>query len=417
MPLRALLLLLLLVACNLVEQPPQTPALPPAAAQLTVAWVENGDLFSWQQRTGETRRIASGGVVRPLVAPDGQHIAFTRGPQGSAESLWVVDVDGTAEQEIAARGDIRPVSGGRPLIGQVGWLDTDTLYFNTVAQTDSEVSARDDLYRAEIRTREIALILPPSEGGRFTFSPDRQHIIVVYPGTYGRRDGRIRVLDPLGQRQDNLLFFIGISSGASFPFYPEIFWLPDSSAALAAIPDADLLYDEFSAPPTLLWRLPIANPSDRAVIGNVQASFFGLPRWSSGGDMLLYMRRAENASDNTFELYVAESGGENAQLYASGEAGSLQPPLWLSGGESFVFQQEDVLWLGSRNAPPQRLPNEGESALLLVFAGADIYVFAAFNSAGAAELRYASVSALGQASTLVATLGAGVPAFDAALSD
>ncbi len=415
MRIRALLfsLFLLLNACTLAQQPTAAPT-PVVSSAFTVAWIENGDLMSWQQSTGEVRRIASGGVVHPYIAPDGQNIAFTRGPQGVAESLWVVDTVGTAEQEIASRNNgIRPVAAGRPLVGQVGWLDDDTLFFNTLAQTTNDLSARDDLYRAEIRTREVSLILPPTEGGAFTFSPDRQLMVTVYPGTYNRRDGVIRVLDPLGQSQDNLLFFDGVSTGASYKFYPEIFWMPDSSAVLVALPDPDLVYDESAVPATELWRLPVETPSDREQIGTVEASFFGLPRWSWDTAAIVFMRRAQGATDNTFELYIADTNGDNAQLYATGEAGNLQPPQWIDDTANFAFQQDDALWLGSPNAAPQRLPNDTEPALNPVFAGDGLYVFAAFNSAGQVELHYASLDMIGQPSTLITTVGDEVPVFDA----
>jgi hypothetical protein len=409
-------LFLSLNACTLAQQPTAAPTLTVTSA-FTVAWIENGDLMSWQQSTGEVRRIASGGVVRPYIAPDGQHVAFTRGPQGVSESLWVVDTVGTAEQEIASRDTVRPVSGGRPLIGQVGWLDDDTLYFNTLAQTTNDLSARDDLYRAEIRTRELALILPPSEGGAFTFSPDRQHIVTVYAGTYNRRDAVIRVLDPLGQSQANLLFFDGVSTAASYKFYPEIFWTPDSSAVYVALPDPDLVYDESTAPATELWHLPIDVPSNRELIGSVEASFFGLPRWSFDNAALVFMRRAEGGADNTFELFIADSNGENPQLYVTGEAGSLEPPQWIDGTAHFLFQQDDALWLGSVNGAPQRLPNDTEPALSPVFAGEGVYVFAAFNSAGQVELRYASLDAIGEPSALIATIAGELPVLDAVVSE
>src|SRR5262249_58247197 len=81
-----------LTACSLLTslrptpEPSATPApatvrpLPPAG--LTVAWVENSNLMSWQESTASPRRVASGGVIRAYVAPDGQHVAYTRGPQG-----------------------------------------------------------------------------------------------------------------------------------------------------------------------------------------------------------------------------------------------------------------------------------------------------------------------------------------------
>jgi hypothetical protein len=125
------------------------------------------------------------------------------------------------------------------------------------------------------------------------------------------------------------------------------------------------------------------------------------------------MRRTESASNNTFELYIAGTDGADPQLYAAGEAGNLQPPQWIAGTSSFAFQQDDALWLGSASGTPQRLPNDTEPALAPVFAGDGVYIFAAFNSAGQVELRYASLDMVGESSVIIATVGGSVPVFDA----
>ncbi|MFN8376179.1 MAG: hypothetical protein U0694_25305 [Anaerolineae bacterium] len=51
------------------------------------------------------------------------------------------------------------------------------------------------------------------------------------------------------------------------------------------------------------------------------------------------------------------------------------------------------------------------------FAGAGIYVFAAFNSAGQVELRYASLDAVGEPSALITTPLVDVPVFDAVVGE
>ena len=105
---RALLLLLLLplAACSLTtsratQTPDMTsvPATPfpgdapdaPDSAPLIVAWAAGGDLFTWRSSDPMPRRIASGGVIRPFVSPDGAWVAYLRGPGGDPRDLWLSD--------------------------------------------------------------------------------------------------------------------------------------------------------------------------------------------------------------------------------------------------------------------------------------------------------------------------------------
>src|SRR5688572_20346085 len=91
-------LIALCTGCTLVElAPTPTPTLAPGDPVLTVAWVEAGDLFVWSADLPEARRIATSGVIRPYLSPDGRYVAFTRGPLGVAETLWVVQTAGGAE--------------------------------------------------------------------------------------------------------------------------------------------------------------------------------------------------------------------------------------------------------------------------------------------------------------------------------
>ena len=101
---RCAALLLLLTACSLSANQAHaalTPTLPAApAAPLTVAWAENGDLMTWTSANPTPRRIASGGVIRPFLAPDGAQVAYLRGPEGQAFSLWISDTPGSTERQL-----------------------------------------------------------------------------------------------------------------------------------------------------------------------------------------------------------------------------------------------------------------------------------------------------------------------------
>lgn len=416
-----LLLLLLLTGCNLNAPSVEvaTPALStplPGEERLVVAWVDSGNLIVWQ--TGDTlpRRVASGGVVQPFIAPDGNHIAFTRGPNGASETLWSVDVLGTAEQQIVGERP-RGYTPGTHQVGDVEWLDDAVLYINTLSQSGPSLVPRNDLYRANIRTREVALILAPTEGGRFHFSPDKETIVVVYPGTYGRQDGRIIALDPLKIREPrNLLFFVGVATGSERAFYPAIHWLPDNSAVLTAIPDSDLVYADtdaqFEVPLTRLWRLPIANPSDRELLGSLRISFFGLPRWSDSGDASNFLRRA--AGTNDFTAYVADRLGQNDRALYAGTAGTIEQPQWIPASTEFYYARAEpdgtfVYYIGGIDRETQRLSQE--AVILPLFVSHDAYVYAALGN-GRIDMRF---TRFGEELQFIGSAGVSVPIFDAIL--
>lgn len=407
-------LLLLLSACNLGQTALIEETANPIQStgdRLVVAWIDAGNLMVWQ--TGDTlaRRIASGGVVQPFIAPDGQHIVFTRGPQGKAETLWVVDTAGTAEQQLVGE---RPATynAGENQIGDVVWQDSRNLYFNTLIQQAPFYEPRNDVYRADIRTREISLVAVPSDGGRIFISPDSQNLVTVYHGTYGQQDGVIRNLDFLGREDaDNLLFFTGVSTASEFHFYPTIYWSGDN--VLVAIPDSDLIYSDtqgLDIPPTTLWQIPINNPSERGIIGTVQASFFGLPQWSYDGSALTFLRRT--GETNQFTAYLADGNGSNSTAIFGGVVGQIEAPRWLPNSNRYIYAQPITgsttrhYFIGGVDTEPMRLSDEPIFALQ--FVGDSQYVYVSQGS-GRLDLRFAEMEGDSQFIGSLST----VPTFDA----
>lgn len=378
------LLMFILAACNLNEQSTSEISSTGVSdeSRLVVAWVENGNLLVWQRGDNLARQISSGGVVEPFIAPDGEHIAFTRGSNAAPETLWLIDTLGTAEQQLLGEGSLN-YSPRTHQIGDVVWLDESNLYFNTLIEQAPLFEPRNDLYRSNIRTRDLTLILPPSEGGRIYPSPDSEHIVTVTSGHYGQQDGLIKVLDPLAiETPDNLLFYMGVSTASERSFYPVIHWLPDSSAVLVAIPDADLIYndalDSEDVPFTYLWHLPIANPSEPELIGSLQLSFFGLPRWSSDGSALIFLRRSPDSND--FTAYLADGHGENEQALYSGAAETLKQAQWIPNSTRYTYARANpdgkvTYFIGGIGL--ETSPLSDEAILRLHFVDEETYVYAA----------------------------------------
>lgn len=414
-PLVVLILSLLLSACNLGQTPPNEVVTNPTSVtgeRLVIAWIDAGNLMLWQ--TGDTlaRRIASGGVVEPFIAPDGQHIAFTRGPQGKAETLWIIDSAGIAEQQLVGE---RPDSytAGANQIGDVVWADNRTIYFNTLVQQDPTYSPLNNAYRVDTRTREISLIAEPSVGGRISISPDGQNLVTVYHGTYGRQDAVIRRLDLLGRDEpDNLLFYEGVSTASEFNFYPPIHWLPTGDTILLAIPDPDLVYsDTQTLPLTTLWQIPVNNPSERGIIGTVQASFFGLPQWSADGSAMTFLQRS--GESNQFTAFIADGNGANPRALFGAVVGNIDPPQWLPQSNRYSYAQPITGGSGTRNyfigsPDSDPVPLSDEAIFTLRFVSDRHYVYIT-QGTGRLDLRFAELE--GQ-SEFIGSLSA-IPIFDA----
>jgi hypothetical protein len=373
-----------LSACNLTLNSATTPS---SEAQVAVAWVENGNLLVWQNTDTLPRRVASGGVVRPYVSPDGQIVAFTRGNNGVPESLWTVEMSGVGERELVGSDPReRTYSAGENQIGDVQWWDNAVLYFNTFRAEQPSFAPRNDLYRANVRTREVALLLLPNEGGRFAFSPDKQHIAVVRDGTYNRQDGAIVLIDPLAQQSAvPLLFYVGVATGSHVPFYPSLCWSADSTQVYTVVPDADLIYSDSQSaeevPLTRLWRLPIDAPSERELIGTVSASFFGLPSYNHDCTRLLYLQRVPES--NRFMLMSADNAlGENASMITEQQVDKLSFPTWLPFSNQFAYSVNQLgeVYVADNQQAPQRLLNN--TTLQVLFLTETHYLVALPNDNG-----------------------------------
>lgn len=400
----ALAVLLILNGCEMRfgAQPTATlaPTDPPPAPVTVVVWAQAGNLFLWRDSDPTIDTIATGAVIAPYLAPDGSRVAFTRGAQGDARALWSVNIDGTGEQELVAPDLIPSIRGGHPQINQVGWLDSQTVYFNTLQQHDSGSVKDDNLYRVQLGSAP-QLILPPGAGGDFALSPKGQHIAVTTAGAYDIQEGRISVLDLLGVEIADKLSFTALSAPNEPPFYLPLAWNSESTYLRVPVPDR-------ASDRVALWRIPVEG--DPQIFGYISSLREGLPIWSrlpfAADDQMLYL---DDTDAGAVELILARANGESPQVYASStySAGGIPSFRWLPDGERFVYERDEKLWQGMAGYPPSLLLDPVPERIVFLPDGPFVYI-------AEDTLRLGFHLDGGTHSTVIADVPAGTP-FDAAL--
>ncbi len=378
--------LILLTACTLTtgtdSVPMSTPTspVPTGDSPLTVTWADGGDLFSWCSSAAQSRRIASGGVIRPILSPDGAWIAFLRGPGGDPRTLWITDTPGTNERQLIDANALPAVDGSRR-INQVVWAeDSRAILFNTLIGEGMDIHTADDLWRVDVSTGTGERLLPDGEGGQITLSPNGQNLALAAAGEYtqpgdsSHASGRLAFYNITTREYAVALEFPAVATGSQTRWYPAPRWLPDNSGIRVAIPPADLMYGEEHARQTALWWVPMTGEAVQT--GEVEADFFGLPVFSADGAWITYLQRRTAPDQAMLTLMIVASDGDSPTSYAEG---TLTPPEWVPGHAQFLYGSGDpgVMWLGGPGATPVRFPTNNSLAHRVIWADMNTYVFAA----------------------------------------
>jgi hypothetical protein len=220
------------------------------AAQTTtllIAFVEDGNLYVWQDRT---RRVLvdTGHVERVWLKPDGTRIAFTQDDgrvqkpgyddldiadyQYQSTSLWVIDSDGENLQPLVDLDDYREGFdyGVSIFIHILEWVPgTSLIAFNTFHQSEvaNFSNTHANLYTVDTETGERVLAHMSDEYGRFAISPDGQYAAITT-----ETDISIIGLDGRIVFPDVYSFERSVDTLHNY-YYPDMRWSADSESLIA----------------------------------------------------------------------------------------------------------------------------------------------------------------------------------------
>lgn len=330
--------------------PPTPTPPPPALAPNTglVVYLESGVLTAVTfptdapaEANGSTALVSDPNISQIFVSPTGQRIAYLTGGN-DANSLYVVNVDGTDRRLLVSSSQIPVASGVENIvsrIGQVQWLaDGQTLLFNSreVNLVGPGAGSQQDLWSVTVDGDLTLQVEAGQGGGAFAVSPNN---IVVMSGAESVK--RFQLFT--GGTVETVLTFEFINTASEYIYYPIPQWTADGAYAYLSIPSADQWSDRAT---TSLWRVPSSGPAQQleTVAGN---TLFDPVQWSRNGNVLAHVQISLTDTPQD-TLFIANGLGQNASQYAQNS--DVRFLGWSPNERDFVFATEESAAVGQIGA-------------------------------------------------------------------
>ena len=319
------------------------PTLTPASTELRVAFVktdEHGN-NAWLWTEGESGAVPltkDGGVVGDVrISDDGEIVAFTRG-----DGLWMVRSDGTEERQLVSAEEFVAMEAREPsefdvVLNRFDWIPhAHILAFNTRLRMEIGLVLNDDLHLVNADTLERTALLPPGEGGEFTYSPDGRQVAVVTRGS-------ISLINADGSDRREVLTYTPVATHSEFAYYAKPVWAADSSSLRVAIPPADPLAEPSS--PTSVWSIP-ADGTPASKIGNIATGQVKEPLFSPNLRYVAHLVVAQpdpESTPMTSLLITSMDKGQAVTYYPQTDTGTQ---ITLDSGETITHYPEASLIYG-----------------------------------------------------------------------
>jgi hypothetical protein len=295
---------------------------------LRVVFAKRGDIWLWTAETRTDALLTSVGddLFHVKLSGDGRIVVFRR-----ADELWAIDSDGTNERELLGAEDFETMEsdGIEVRLNRFEWVPgTHTLAFNTRFRLEAGDVLAEDLRLVDADTLEQTMLLPPGEGGEFTYSPDGSQVAIVTPGD-------VSLLDADGtNRRDGVLTYAPVAMYSEDDFYVNPVWAADGSALMVAVPPPDP--DARPLQHTTIWRISTDGSSAELVTtisalpGDYAVSFSPLLTYVAYGEVL---QLGDTLAEAQVQLKVARLGTSDWQAYP--DLSALYG--WAPGSRRFAF--------------------------------------------------------------------------------
>ena len=244
----------------------------PAPTGLRVAFVKDGNIWLWTEERKDAISLASAGDASGMVKiSDGAVVAFRREEE---EGLWAVNAypeqsrrsDGTGERQLLGAEDFEAMEaddGFEVRLKRFEWVPgTHIVAFNTRLRLEARDVPADDLRLVDADTLEQTVLLPPSQGGQFYYSPDGSQIAIVTPGDISLIDA------DGGNRRDSLLTYAPVAMYSESDYYAQPAWAADGNSLMVAVPPADPQAQPIQH--TTIWRIP-TDGTPASLVTNIAA--------------------------------------------------------------------------------------------------------------------------------------------------
>jgi len=393
--------------------PPATAAPATPGVDLQIAFTDGqGNLWYWKSGKDPLQLTHSSDVYDFALSPDGSQVFFSRAVDFVANSLWLINNDGSSEQEVMNPADFEAMERPAQSIGtapsQLGWVPGKPIaafstdhYFNGPG-----FIAGDDLRLVDGATGQVSTLLQPGKGaGMYFYSPDGSQIALVTPNQIDliNSDGSNR--RPAVLKYENVLMY------SESPFYAQPVWSTDGNKLRVIV----LAHDRLGKPedPSSVWEIP---SSGGKAVKLLDFHLNGLgPGASISPDLqrLAYFQNVNTGGQQ--DLHIASLDGSKDDVYATG---SLNWVTWAGDSQDFVWTQYGQVgsgrqtFLGRVGQEPIQLGSP-QSPYDLAWVEGDRFLFLD-NDGGTPPTWSLYLGTVGGANQLVAELpaGNGFPRFE-----
>ncbi len=323
--------------------------------QLSIAYVKDNNVWLWVQGGPHLQLTDTGDAYEVRISPDGCRVAYSRGIpdpayDASSESsvppqvieLWMVSSDGSQNQQLAGM-DLygtfaAPPEGAAYNLYHFAWQPgTHTLAFNTrLGFAGPGLALSNDIYLINADTLNLSTLMPPGDGGEFSFSNDGQLVAFSTPTS-------INVVDTDGSNlRTDLVNFPLVLTYSEYQYYPPIHWTPANNGFMVAVPPEDGLATPQNGlyPETSLWYVPLdGTPAFEA--GSIQSVWFPIQpvAFSPDAGRIAYLRPVGDPAANQQELVIALSNGSNESAQLNYPQIKFQS--WSPDNSQFMYSYAD----------------------------------------------------------------------------
>jgi hypothetical protein len=203
---------------------------------LRVAYLKNNDVWFWEEGSAPLQLTTSGNVVEVILSDDYRQAVFVIQVDDTSQAIWAANTDASDLWGVVTATDFQLMSSSQgtevTVPYQIDWVPgTHRIAFNTrLIQQGPGLLLQDDLWMVDTDDPLITRsVLPPGEGGEFTYSRDGRKIAIVRPD-------QITIYDSAGSVRRDLHGFFPVITESEYQYYPPVWWTMDSSALRAAIP-------------------------------------------------------------------------------------------------------------------------------------------------------------------------------------